>query len=222
MFFKFIIFIFFSILLNAQNYSQAYKEKKIYPMGKKIFEKMCDKNIDLSKYSDVKQLKLSIVDNKLCKPLRESYLDALSLYLFEVKKVNKKNIHLDMLKISKDEKCPVCGMFVYKYPKWTTQILYKDKHYSFDGVKDLLKHYFFDENKESVLKILVRDYYSQKIIEARKSYFVLGSDVYGPMGDELIAFEKLQDAKVFSLDHKGKEILKFEDITQEKVLNLDE
>ncbi len=34
-------------------------------------------------------------------------------------------------------------MFVYKYPKWITQIVYKDgNRLSFDGVKDMMKFYF--------------------------------------------------------------------------------
>ena len=91
-------------------------------------------------------------------------------------------------------------MFTYKYPKWAAQIFYKhgdhEHHYSFDGVKDMMKFYFDPmewgkyemAKKESISKILVTDYYSQKAIDAKVSYFVIGSDVYGPMGNELIPF----------------------------------
>ena len=47
------------------------------------------------------------------------------------------------LKPSKKDKCPVCGMFVYKYPDWVGQIIFKDGATSFfDGAKDLFKYYF--------------------------------------------------------------------------------
>jgi len=138
------------------------------------------------------------------------------------------------IQVGKDEKCPICGMFVYKYPRWATQIFYKkdskEGHYSFDGVKDLMKFYFdpkawgnFEvKDKRDITKILVTDYYTQKGIDAKKAYFVLGSNVYGPMGDELIPFENEDDAKTFKEDHRGKEVLKFEEITSQGVYKLDE
>ena len=40
------------------------------------------------------------------------------------------------------DKCPVCGMFVKKYPDWVSQIVFKDGSYAvFDGAKDLFKYY---------------------------------------------------------------------------------
>lgn len=30
------------------------------------------------------------------------------------------------IEISKQDRCPVCGMFVYKYPKWVAQIYFSD------------------------------------------------------------------------------------------------
>ena len=47
------------------------------------------------------------------------------------------------LKPDKQEKCPVCGMFVYKYPDWTAQVIFNDQsRFYFDGVKDLFKYVF--------------------------------------------------------------------------------
>ncbi|WP_373036757.1 nitrous oxide reductase accessory protein NosL [Sulfurimonas sp.] len=196
------------------------KIKKIYPMGEKIFEKKCNKDIDVNNYIEINELKADIQHNKLCKPLKEGHLQALALYLWEVKRFGDLDDIKGKIHVTHDEKCPVCGMFVYKYPKWAAQIHYGDMHYSFDGVKDLMKYYFV--HKKGISKILVTDYYSQKAIEARESYFVLGSDVYGPMGDELIPFEKLSDAKTFSMDHKGVKVLKFEALNADEVDKLDE
>ena len=60
-----------------------------------------------------------------------------------------------------------------------------------------------------------------KGIEAQKAFYVIGSDVYGPMGKELIPFEKLEDAKEFLYDHRGEEILKFHDIDENIMKRID-
>ena len=37
--------------------------------------------------------------------------------------------------------CPVCGMFVSRYPDWVATVLYQDDHaHHFDGPKDLFKY----------------------------------------------------------------------------------
>lgn len=218
----FCISIFFlNVSTYAQtNYSNAVKEKKIYPVGEKIYKKMCSQNIDYEKYKSVQELKESIKSEKLCNPLSDKNLEILSIYLWDKKRVSTQKEHTYHIDVTKDEKCPVCGMFVYKYPKWATQIFYADKHYSFDGVKDMMKYYF--EHKNGISKILVRDYYFQNAIDATTAFYVIGSDIYGPMGHELIPFAKESDATTFMLDHKADEVVRFEDITSKKVNALDE
>jgi nitrous oxide reductase accessory protein NosL len=198
------------------------KEKKVYPMGKKIFEKMCKQNIDLDAYLEINQLKSAVKNEGLCKPLKEEQLQALCIYLWEVKRVQMHSDLIKIIEVKKDEKCPICGMFVYKYPKWAAQIFYKETHYSFDGVKDMMKYYFQEKNKNAISKIIVTDYYSQEAVNAQEAYYVTGSDVYGPMGDELIPFKRESEAKTFSMDHKGFKVLNFKDITKEEVNKLDE
>jgi len=78
----------------------------------------------------------------------------------------------------------------------------------------------FDKN--NITKILVSDYYSQNPIDAIKAYYVIGSDVYGPMGNELIPFKNKSDAKRFLLDHRAKKILRFNQLTPTKVYKLDD
>jgi nitrous oxide reductase accessory protein NosL len=76
-------------------------------------------------------------------------------------------------------------------------------------------------NEESITKILVTDYYSQKGIDGRGAYYVLRSDIYGPMGHELIPFEHEEDAQAFQSDHKGKLIIRFQEIKELEVYKLD-
>lgn len=198
---------------------QNKKEKQIYSMGEKIFEKRCKKDIDINAYLEINELKAALKEKSLCSEVKESELQPLSLYLWEVKRFGDAN-KSDIIEVNKDEKCPICGMFVYKYPKWAAQIFYGDKHFSFDGVKDMMKYYFL--HKEGISKMLVSDYYSQKAISAKEAYYVVGSDVYGPMGDELIPFAKESEAKTFYMDHKGSKILKFDEITEMDIKKLDE
>jgi len=129
---------------------------------------------------------------------------------------------------SKKDKCPVCGMFVYKYPDWVGEIIFKDGSTAFfDGPKDLFKYYFNLKkyNPEKTIKditaIYVTEYYDMEIIDAKTAVFVIGSDVYGPMGRELIPFVNKSDAEGFKKDHKGKRILRFEDIKPGIIKKLD-
>jgi copper chaperone NosL len=129
---------------------------------------------------------------------------------------------------SPKDKCPVCGMFVKKYPDWVGQVIFKDGAYAhFDGAKDLFKYYLNPKKynpsrtQAEIDAVYVMDYYRLEPIDAYTAYFVHGSDVYGPMGRELIPFAKADDAKEFMKDHKGKAILRFRDVTLEVLKGLD-
>jgi copper chaperone NosL len=117
-------------------------------------------------------------------------------------------------------KCPVCGMFVAKYPYWTSSITFKDSStLYFDGPKDLFKYYLnpgrygLRGKQADVSAIHVKDYYSLAFIDGRQAYFVIGSDVSGPMGRELVPFAGKEDAEGFLKDHGGIKIVRFSEIT---------
>lgn len=132
------------------------------------------------------------------------------------------------IKPSPKDKCPVCGMFVAKYPDFLAQILFKDGSSAFfDGTKDMFKYYFNlkkyhpSKNISDVESIYVTNYYDLTLMDGLAAYYVVGSDIYGPMGRELIPFNKESDAKEFMKDHQGKSILKFREVTYEMVKGLD-
>jgi len=119
-------------------------------------------------------------------------------------------------------------MFVYKYPDWVGEIIFKDDSvFFFDGAKDLFKYYFnlkkYNPKKiqADIDSMYVTEYYDLKLINARDAFYVIGSDVYGPMGNELIPFANEPDAREFMKDHKGKKILKFDSITPRAIKSLD-
>ncbi len=129
---------------------------------------------------------------------------------------------------SASAKCPVCGMIVAKYPDWSGVIIFKDaSSFFFDGPKDLFKYYFAmeqytpDRHRSAVDAVLVKDYYTLTVIDGGKAFYVVGSDVLGPMGRELVPFVSAADASAFSRDHGGKRILRFKEITPEILKTLD-
>jgi copper chaperone NosL len=133
-----------------------------------------------------------------------------------------------MPKPSARDKCPVCGMFVAKYPDWLAAVRFRGgSHVFFDGAKDLFK-YLHDPKRydparrpEDIQTAAVMDYYGLTWIDARKAWYVLGSDVYGPMGRELIPLEREADAQEFMKDHKGLRIIRYSEATPEVIKTLD-
>ena len=126
------------------------------------------------------------------------------------------------------DKCPVCGMFVAKYPDFGAQIAFKDGSFAFfDGVKDMFKYYFnlgkYNPKKKraDISSIYVTDYYALKYIDGLKAYYVQGSDINGPMGKELIPFEKEPEAREFMKDHEGKTLFRFQDVSGSIIKGLD-
>lgn len=201
------------------------KEKMMYPVGEKVYNSVC-KPIDFTKYKRINELKAAIKFEKLCGDIDEKKAQAVALYLWEVKRFE--NNKEAQIVIKNDEKCPVCGMFVYKYPNWAAEIDVENGHFVFDGVKDMMKFYFTPQKyKEGLkqsdfIKIAVTDYYTLKSINGKNAFYVLGSRIYGPMGKELIPFATLNDAKAFMEDYGGSKILRFDEITADIVKSLDE
>ncbi len=195
--------------------------KKVYKMGKKIFETKCQQDkIDVNNFNSISQLKASIRDNKLCgKKIKDKQLQVTSVYLWDIKKLGKKMMSGKAIRVPKKAKCPVCGMFVAKYPKWVAKIRFMKKDHYFDGVKDMMK-FIFDKQK-NFKNVQVTDYYTTTAIKAQTAFYVVGSNVYGPMGNELIPFSSMNKAKEFKQNHYGTQILTFDKITKELTYSLD-
>ncbi|MBI5263510.1 MAG: nitrous oxide reductase accessory protein NosL [Bradyrhizobium sp.] len=125
--------------------------------------------------------------------------------------------------------CPVCGMFVAPYRYWIATVLFKDgQSVHFDGAKDLYK-YLTDmarwaggRKAPEIATIGVTSYYDTAMIDAANAVYVIGSDVLGPMGHELVPHETTEDAEEFLRDHKGKRMVKASDITATLLAALDD
>jgi nitrous oxide reductase accessory protein NosL len=119
-------------------------------------------------------------------------------------------------------------MFVAKYPEWIATVVYSDGHADhFDGAKDFFKYlldlprYAPGRSMAKITGLGVTDYYTVERIDARGALYVVGSDVYGPMGHELIPHAAEADAAEFSRDHGGERTLLFNQVTMDLLLELD-
>ena len=126
------------------------------------------------------------------------------------------------------DKCLVCGMFVAKYPDFLAQVIYTDGTYAlFDGAKDLFKYLFAldtyaaGRNRADIASVYVTDYYSLLPVDGRTAWYVVGSDVFGPMGRELIPFAREAEAREFLQDHAGTGLLRFDTVTPAIIGKLD-
>jgi len=122
------------------------------------------------------------------------------------------------------DRCPVCGMFVAPYADWVATISFKDgSHLFFDGCKDLFRYYFdLPEageklSRKQIESIMVTEYYSTRKMKVSDVFFVVGSDVFGPMGKELIPVAGEKTAATFMRDHKGTELLTFDQVKPAKL-----
>jgi len=117
----------------------------------------------------------------------------------------------------KDDRCAVCGMIVTPFPQWVSVIVMNDgKRLYFDGPKDLFVA-FFDlatyvpgATAEQVAGVYVTEYYTLQLTPAIEVFFVTGSNVMGPMGQELVPVAGLEAVATFERDHAGQKVMRFD------------
>jgi nitrous oxide reductase accessory protein NosL len=126
------------------------------------------------------------------------------------------------------DKCPVCGMFVAHFPEWTAQLVLEDDTARFfDGAKDLFKFLLSSDRAERgddsapIAAIFVTTYDEREVIDARSAFFVVGSDVLGPMGAELVAHTSSDEAEEFARDHGGIAVVVFDLVDLDLIARLD-
>ncbi|MFH1817924.1 MAG: nitrous oxide reductase accessory protein NosL [Pseudomonadota bacterium] len=113
--------------------------------------------------------------------------------------------------IPADARCPVCGMYPARYPRWAAQIIFKNgaAHY-FDSPVNLfdflhkVERYDRRYARADVAVSYVRDLASGQWVEAGQAFFVHGSDFAGPMRNaDLPAFASSAAADAFARLHRG-------------------
>ena len=213
-----------SIQALADDNARIHKNRsRIAVMGQKIYEKMCTPT-EHPPFMPIAEAKAWLVSQEICTPLKDAQYQAVAIYLSLAQKPTPARIQ-----VPKGSKCPVCGMFTEEYPKWTARIeLSQGEFLYFDGVKDMMKFslnpqaYRKKVKADHIIARLVTDFYTLEAVKASEAWYVAGSDVFGPMGHELIPFKTEEDAKTFKRDHAGKSILRRADIDAALIQNLDQ
>jgi copper chaperone NosL len=99
-------------------------------------------------------------------------------------------------------------------------------HY-FDGAKDMFKfvldlpHRAPGRGVDAIAAVVVTEFYDLARIDARSAWYVIGSDVLGPMGHELVPLKSGGDAEEFARDHRGRRTVRFDQVTLHLVEELD-
>jgi|GEM_PF-271915 len=102
------------------------------------------------------------------------------------------------------ESCKVCGMYIDKYIRTAAELVYKDgrKEYSC-GVACMLRLVEDAGGPSAFESIKVRDWSSDKVIDAETAYYVVGSKVIPDMLPNYIAFETKEEAETFAAKEGG-------------------
>lgn len=111
-----------------------------------------------------------------------------------------------------DYDCKNCGMPSQDYPQWNAKIELAHQTYWFCSPKCMFSRYHKLQAGE-VKNIWVKNYYTTKFMDAKKSFFVIGSKILGPMGHDLVPFSDALSAESFTKEHQGRETLPFEKVT---------
>lgn len=127
-------------------------------------------------------------------------------------------------KPGKDDRCPVCGMFVYKYPKWAAGFIFQSGARYFHCCPKCMLHnlhnvekYQPGQTRDNISQIWVTEYYTTKQIDAQDVFFVVGSTLVGPMGLDLIPVKGKEAAENLKQDYRGEMILLLNEITPEVI-----
>ena len=118
----------------------------------------------------------------------------------------------DARPIPADARCPVCGMYPARFPKWAAQIIFKDgSAHFFDSPVDLFmflhepKRFDTQHKAEDAAALYVADHRSGQWLDARQAAFVIDSRARGPMrGPDLPAFANTSAAEAFATEHGGR------------------
>ena len=141
-------------------------------------------------------------------------------------------------KVDLSQKCPVCGMVIGGPDRQGVTVtckdgrvfgfqgiaaaVFKDGHVvGFDGASCLFVYNSipqkYDVDVRDIRRQFVTDFVSKKISDLSKTFLVLGSNVKGPMGYELIPFISKEEAARFSSENEGKWIVQLHEVGKGKV-----
>ena len=126
------------------------------------------------------------------------------------------------LNYDKNTTCLVRHLKLYKAPKWVAKIEVRNgKIVYFSSPKSMFEFYhrpgkWFDvgvKSERDFSKIIVTDYETLKPINAEEAFYVYGSRITSPAGDDLVVFKSQKVAQKFAKEYNGKRIFKFNEVS---------
>jgi nitrous oxide reductase accessory protein NosL len=131
---------------------------------------------------------------------------------------------------TKETRGLVRHLLVYKNPAWVAKIELKNsKDIFFSSPKSMFEFYFRPgkwyeldvKNEDDFKNIIVTDFKTLKPIKAKGAFYIYGSNVTSPAGDDLVVFDSYKDAEEFAKKHNGRRILGFREVSDAliKLLN---
>jgi copper chaperone NosL len=114
-------------------------------------------------------------------------------------------------------RCALCGMTVDASSGWRAGARASNGDaLSFDTPKCLFR---YRDERGAMREPWVIEYYSQARRSADDLFFVIGADVQGPMGRDLVPIAGRENAERFAHDHGGR-VLAHDEVTREVVSSL--
>jgi copper chaperone NosL len=118
-------------------------------------------------------------------------------------------------------RCAQCGMQLPRQSRWRAGLVSgSGEAMMFDAPKCMFRWMNGGSGRKS-RDAWVTEYYSQKRAAASSVYFVVGSDVIGPMGHDLVPVAGRERAEAFSREHHGRSVLRAAEVTSSVLARLD-
>lgn len=125
------------------------------------------------------------------------------------------------LRISGEDRCPVCAMLPIRYPRFAAAIVLEDRRtFYFCSPGCMLKTWlhpdiFLGVAATQLQRAVALDYLSGEALEARNVFWVSGSDVVGPMGPALAPLKNAAHLEAFRRRHGAKHVFRMDDLTHD-------
>lgn len=126
------------------------------------------------------------------------------------------------MRVSPEDRCPVCGMMVIRYPKYYCAIQLKDAstfYFCTAGcmIRSWLHPGVYLGSEENRLRLpVVQEYHTGGHTDARNLVFVFGSDIIGPMGPAFVPVRPGAHLAAFKRRHGVTTTFLLNELTSEK------
>ncbi len=125
------------------------------------------------------------------------------------------------IEVTKKDRGLIRHMKVYKYPAWIARAKTREKTVYFSSPKSMFEYYFQPIKWTSlgaitssdIVSVTVTDFNTLEAIDAKKAFYVYGSNQISPAGDDLPAFATKQSAQEFAKKYNGKRVLSFDEVS---------